>query len=249
MNLCTDSMLFELLPDTRIASVTVLSRDPNLSPFHRRAARLAANRGEVEQILEAAPDLVVSGAALAPLASRLLRRLGTPTRSYPHANDFATYRRNLRDLAAVLGVSARAERLLAELDGALDEPAPAVRTNSRTALIYQPNGYSPGRRTLMHALLTAAGLRNLAAARRGDDGGYFAVEEVLHLAPAVLIFSTRAGSRPALAERQLAHPALLRWLRGGTLYGDVRTVHVPEQWWTCAGRFNRRALVRLREAG
>lgn len=249
LNLCTDSMLFELLPDERIASVTHLSRDRTLSPFHRRAARLAANHGEVEEILGTTPDLVISGAPAAPLANRLLQRLEVPARAYPHANDFTTYRRNLLDLASVLGVVPRAERLLAELQRALGAAAVRPEAATRTALIYQPNGYSPGRDTLMHALLAAAGLRNLAATRRGADGGYFALEEVMALAPDVLVFSMRdSGSRPALAEQQLTHPALLRWLQAGTSEQHPRTVHVPEQWWTCAGAYNRHALAHLREA-
>ncbi len=71
LNLCTDSLLFELVDDARIVSVTSLSRDPNQSPFAARAARLAVNHGAVEEVLAAAPDLVLTDQGAAAYARRV----------------------------------------------------------------------------------------------------------------------------------------------------------------------------------
>ena len=112
LNLCTDTLLFELLPTASIVSVTRLSRDPDLSPFHALAATMTVNRGEVEEVLAVTPDLVVTTSGGSGLAERMFEHYGITVLHLPHANDFASYRHNLRQLAGVLDVEARAERLI-----------------------------------------------------------------------------------------------------------------------------------------
>lgn len=242
LNLCTDSLLFELLDDAQIASVTWLSRDTNLSYFHARAAHLPANHGAVEEIIALAPSLVVSGDNTDALAAQLLTKLGIDVLSLPTANRLDEYRANLRRLAHRLRVEARAERLLAELDAALPAPPqPPLRT-----LIYQPNGFTPGPASLMHEILGYAGLSNLAGEIGFDYGGYISLESLLLAKPAVIVFSARTARLPSLAETQLEQPALAHLFARAV--APVRRVSVPENLWTCAGTFNREAIALLRAA-
>lgn len=237
MNLCTDSMLFELLEPGRIASVTWLSRDPNLSVYAAVAAALPVNHGHVEEILPLEPDLVVTDRSTLPLARRLLASLGVAVLSLGHANTFAEYRTNLLELADATGTRTRAERLLADWPARPAAPGPAAPR----ALVYQPNGFAPGTATLMHAVLTAAGYRNAAGELGLGFGRFVALESLLVLAPDTIVFSTREAAGPSLAERQLEHPALSGFLeRGG-----ARRAHVPERLWTCAGRHNLEAVALL----
>ncbi|MBK8957158.1 MAG: ABC transporter substrate-binding protein [Proteobacteria bacterium] len=242
LNLCTDSLLFELLPDSRIASVTALSRDDNLSHFHARAARIAVNHGAVEEVVALRPDLVVTSETTDALATRMLSRLGLRVLSLPSANRVEDYRHNLRRLAEVLGEERRAESLLTGLDAALGAaPRPALR-----ALVYQPNGYTPGDASLMHAMLAYAGLRNMALEVGLAHGGYLSLEALLLSRPDIVVFSQRQARRPSLAEAQLSQPALRKlFARDG-----ARTVRadVPENLWTCAGAFNADAVALLRGA-
>lgn len=245
LNLCTDAMLFELLPAANIVSITHLSRDPDLSPFHAQAAQMTVNRGEVEEVLATAPDLVVTGARASGLAEHLFETYGIAVLHLPTANDFAAYRENLRRLAAVLGVGPRAESLLGTLDRAL-AAAPGARPDNRPrrALLYQPNGYTPGRDSLMSEILRLAGYDNLAIEHGYTRGGFMSLESVLMMQPDFIVFSSRDTSRPSLAEEQLDHPALRAWTTGGT----ARSLRVPERAWTCAGAFNTAALDALSAA-
>ncbi len=138
--------MFELLDDNRIVSVTALSRDANLSYFHSRAARLAVNHGDVEEIVALAPDLVVTSDNTTGLATHLLTRMGIEVLNLPGANRLTDYRVNLRRLAQTLDVVPRAEQLLTQLDDALgtEPPQPRLRT-----LVYQPNGFTPGSASLI----------------------------------------------------------------------------------------------------
>ena len=236
-------MLFELLDDTRIVSVTALSRDANLSYFHGRAAHLTVNHGAVEEIVALSPDLVVTSDNTTALATHLLTRLGMTALSLPSANRLADYRANLRRLAHVLGVAARAEQLLSQLDDALSAapPQPRLRT-----LVYQPNGFTPGPHSLMHEMLDRAGLDNLATELGLSNGGYLSLESLLLSKPDMIVFSARQSTRPSLAETQLDQPALRHlFARHGA---PTRRAAVPENLWACAGAFNREAIALLRQA-
>ncbi len=231
-----------MLDDARIVSVTALSLDANLSHFHARAAGLKVNHGAVEEIVALAPDLVVTGDNTDALAAHLLSRLGIKVLSFPSANRLADYRLNLRRLAHELGLDARAEQLLAQLDGGLGAPPrPLLRT-----LVYQPNGYTPGADSLMHEILGYAGMHSIAADLGFEYGGYLSLESLLLTKPDMIVFSERQARRPSLAETQLDQPALRKLFARHS--PPTRRAAVPENLWTCAGAFNREAIALLREA-
>ena len=99
LNLCTDSLLLELVDDQRISSITALSRDPNLSVHHARARTLPVNHGAVEEILSTRPDLVLIGSNTTAFAEHLLARIGLEVMSFATANTLDEYQANLRRLA------------------------------------------------------------------------------------------------------------------------------------------------------
>ena len=245
MNLCTDSMLFELVSADRIVSVTYLSRDPNLSFFHAQAAKLHTSRGHVEEIISFDPELVVTDSTTLPFARRLLENLGIRVMTFEHANNSYEYRTNLRRLAAAVGAAERANAIIEQIES--DHATPIESTPVR-ALLYQPNGFAPGTATLMSDIMTRAGYANVAGELGFEFGGFIALESILTLAPAAVIFSARESVQPSLAEAQLSHPALRRYLYEAP--DAVRPVHVsvPEHLWTCAGSFNQRAIDLLRRA-
>lgn len=236
-------MLLELVEDRRIASLTALSRDPALSPFHARAARLPVNRGNVEAIVVARPDLVITAGRATPLATRMLERLGVPLLEFEHAETFAAYARNLVRLANVLGAEQRAAALLQTLWHAIgaDEP-PTPSAHAPRAIVYQPNGYTPGTRTLVHRILQYAGLRDVAGELGLDGGGFVSLERLLLARPDVIVFAGRRDAEASLAEAMLHHPALRSLLDAPHA---PRTVTVAAHLWTCAGSYATTALRQL----
>ncbi|MEX2481032.1 MAG: ABC transporter substrate-binding protein [Gammaproteobacteria bacterium] len=242
LNLCTDSMLFELVDDRRIASVTTLSRDPNLSHFAERAAHRHVNHGAVEEILFTAPDLVIGDRQLAPQTARLLRRLDLPLLQFDHANTFDEYAANLGRLAAAIGAEMQAASILASLHHALGDGPAGVSAAAPRAIIYQPNGYTPGTATLMHDILRHAGLRDIADELGLAFGGFITLEQLIMARPEILIFSARRTSAPSLAEQQLRHPVLRR---ARALAAPTTVARIPEHLWTCAGLFSVAAIRAL----
>ena len=245
LNLCTDSLLFELLDDARIASVTALSRDPNLSFFHARAATLPVNHGAIEEILSPPPDLVITSDNTTAFASHLLTRVGIEVMHLAAANTIDAYRANLHQLAVRLGTESRAASILAKLDAALVEQ-PSVNVPRWRALVYQPNGFVPGGASLIHDLIIHAGLQDFGGERTLGLGTYLSLEELVLAAPDLLVFSARSIAAPSLAEAQLDHPVMRQLMQANGR--PLRRRSVPENLWTCAGAHNGAAVRRLRAA-
>lgn len=241
MNLCTDSMLFELARPEQIVSVTALSRDPAVSYFAARSRDVPVNRGLAEEVIVLRPDLILTGVHTANGANELLRRLGFNVLAFDPAIDLATFRASFRRLAAAIGASAKAERMLAAMAqrmAASQLKAPSPRP---TAIIYRPNGFSPGFHSLAHDMLVAAGFRNLAKDLDIEYGGFVALEKLIVAAPNFVLLDPSPNRSPALADAILIHPALLKQRNPNHL----RRIEIAEKYWTCGGTYIAEAVEQL----
>jgi iron complex transport system substrate-binding protein len=197
LNLCTDEFLLLLAPEQAIA-VTPLARDPSLSVVAEAASHVPVVRADAEAVLDLHPDLVLAApygaqATLALLARRGLRiiRINLP-------EDFPAIRIETRRIADVLGVPARGEALLAEMDARL---AALPKRTPTPALFLEPRGWTAGAHSLAAAVMRAAGLQDTGSGRRVD------LETLAAHPPALLVTETPPGT-PSLATDMLWHPAL-----------------------------------------
>lgn len=228
INLCTDALLFELAAPGQIASVTELSRDPALSMHAAAARRVPVNRGRAEEFIGLAPDLILAGAGSATPTQDLLRRLGFHVVAIAPPASLDEVIAGVREVGALLGQTARAERLAQSL-AALARPPAYTPPVAPAALIVQPGGYVPGPDTLGPTLLALAGLADQAP-RLGLGGGGFVPLEALVLArPAFMIRGDGTGGR-ALADDFGTHPALAAARADG---GGLVPVTVNDAAWAC----------------
>jgi iron complex transport system substrate-binding protein len=241
MNLCTDSMLFELARPEQIISVTALSRDPNVSYFANRSRTINVNRGLAEEVIALRPDLILAGAHTANGSNELLRHLGFRILTFEPALDLGTFRASFRRLASALGASVKAEHLLAEMDRRIELSRQRALTPRPTAIIYRPNGFSPGFRSLANDMLVAAGFQNLAEDFGIEHGGFVPLEKLVVAAPNFVLLDANPLDSPALADAILIHPALLKQRDPGHL----RRIEIAEKYWTCGGTFIAEAIDRL----
>ena len=119
LNLCADQLLMALLPESRLVSITWLSRtegDPELLAL---AARLPVNHGSAEEVLQVRPDLVVAGRFTTGTTRALLKRTGVRLLEIEPVADWDGIRRVTREVAAAVGERERGERLLAAMDADL----------------------------------------------------------------------------------------------------------------------------------
>ena len=243
LNLCADELVLRLATPGTVKSVTWLARDPALSNVSALAHDVPVNRGLAEDVVPLAPDLVVAGAYTTRTAVALLKRLGIPVLELPVPSSVDEALAQITTVAAALGEPAKGAQLIADIQNGLSELHIASTGSSEPiAAVYQPNGFTIGKGSLVNDLVSRAGLRNLAVERRIDNYGELPLELLLFAQPDLLIMNAEEDRGPAMAYEVLRHPALVRRYRG------ARVVRVPSAWWSCPGPRLVDAVQRLQRA-
>jgi iron complex transport system substrate-binding protein len=223
MNMCADLMVLQLVPKSRIASVTYLAKAGSDVLFPGADAGIAINHGTPEDIINLKPDLIVAGDFSTPMTRRMARKVGARLVELKSATSFTDVRANLRMLGAAVGEPARAGALAGRMDatlaglnaGAPDRPMPVV--------VWSGGATVPGRDTLTGAIVSAAGARNIAA-RPGPADSSFGVEELLAARPAALLFETPKPGVRSLTTDAGRH-RVIRRLYAGRRFGFNGIVH------------------------
>ena len=225
LNLCADQLLVLLAPE-KIAALSPLARDPALSFVARRAASLPVVRPSAEAVLRLHPDLILAGPFGAQTTVALLQSEGLTVHRITLPQTFPAIRAQTLRLALLLGVPERGAALI----GAMDATLAAVRSpaHPRTAIAWEPRGFTDGPATLVGAILRASGLRNLSG------GSRLGLEALMRLAPDLLVVP-EAPVFPSLATDLLQSPAL----------APIPRRSLPPALTLCAGPFTAQAVRML----
>ena len=200
--LAGDEMLAALVPPQRVVSVTFYVDNASISaaadvypPETRR------NRGRIEELLAARPDLAVVANYNDAVTVRLLLRSGVAVVRLPDAESFAAIAAGIRTLGAAVGAPERAGALVAEMDARIervrrrvaDRPAPRV-------LYYALGGFTAGEGSLVDEMVRLAGGHNVARDAGIGAHGRISAELAIALQPDVLLVSGwQDGRAPAAA--------------------------------------------------
>jgi iron complex transport system substrate-binding protein len=242
LNMCVDELVLRLAEPQNIASVTWLSRDPRNSNVAELAARIPVNHGLAEEIIPLKPDLVIAGIYTARTAVAMLRRTGVPLSEVGVPTNLDDVRRQIRDVARLVGEPERGESVVGAMDQGLASLPPPSRAKRPRAVVLNPNGVTVGKGTLVDEIMTRAGLTNVAAELAIDNYGQIPLETVVSSAVDVLILSAGRDGPPALATEILRHPVL------SALSDRTRLVVLPGRLWNCGGPAVVEAIERLMQA-
>lgn len=157
LDYCADQFVLGLADRDDILAVSP-DADAAFSYMRAAAQGLPTVRPRAEDVLALNPDLVVRAYGGGPNARAFFEHAGVPVLQVPFADDIAGARAVIRHAARGLGVPERGETLIAGMDARLR--AARVRGPDARALYMTPAGYSAGPGTLVHDVLTAAGLGN-----------------------------------------------------------------------------------------
>lgn len=242
VNLCTDQILLDLVPKERIAGLSFLASDPSMSADPEAARGITSVRGEAEEVLALAPDLVLVGEYSTPATQSLLKRLGVRVAPVPIASSLEEIRAVVRLLAGLIGETERGEELIRAFDAKIaaaraGAPAPAL-----TALAYQLNSLTSGPGSLIDEMLGAAGFVNAAAGLKLGPGGRLPLENLIQNPPDLFIFANAPDDFRSVLGDNLRHPALAAILEGH------HTLHLPMPLWLCGTLDTARAIEELAEA-
>jgi iron complex transport system substrate-binding protein len=240
LNMCTDILVLQLVPKSRIASVTYLARtaveaiDPTLDDG------VTVNQGAAEEVLAQKPDLLITGDMSTPMTRRLAKLAGVPLVEVKSAQTFADIRAVTRQVGAAVGEPARAEALIARMDAELADLA-AHPPPRRIRVAAWSGDTVPGKATLANAIIEAAGGVNIAANLDPARANSFGIEDLLAARPEVLMYGQGAAGRPSVLSGQTGHAAVRKLWAG-------RRIGYPEALYTCGAPQSARAAIDLRHA-
>src|SRR4051812_23222395 len=119
LKVCTDELLLDLVPASRIASITFLSREKAALKIWPQGASIPVNHGTAEEILTTRPDLILTDPFMAPSLRPILAKSGARIVEVPPAETFEQIRTAVRQVAKAVEEEARGEALIARMDAGL----------------------------------------------------------------------------------------------------------------------------------
>jgi iron complex transport system substrate-binding protein len=210
LNMCIDQLLVNLVPKSRIASVTYLSAHPQLSTISDQLDGLHINHGLAEEIVPLQPDLILAGEFGAGDAITLLQQLGYTVERVVLPRTLDEISTHIQSLGELIGAQQTAATMVSaisqQLAGLDDHKLEFAQ--QPTAIWYSSDGVVIGDGTLEHELLMRAGYRNLAAEHKHAGFIKMDLEQLLFYAPQMIIVEAGYAESFSLASEYLQHPAL-----------------------------------------
>lgn len=199
LNPCLDAILVAIAPPAQLLALSHYSRDPASSSLSAEArARFAFGGGTAEEVLAAAPDLVLASTFIDPATRNAFERLGLRVETFGAPVTVEQSIAQVREVARLTGSVAAGERLAAAMaEAAQGDPA----ARPIPTLLWQPGQIVPGEATLIADLLRRHGFANFAAARGLGQADYVALESLLAAPPEVLLVAgdSAGQNHPLLA--------------------------------------------------
>lgn len=226
INPCVDAVLMQVADPDQIAGISHYSQDPRATSIPiAQAMRFKATSGTAEEVVALGPDLVLTGAHVAPATVKALQRMKINLDQYAVPATVAESEAQVREIARVAGHPERGEALAQRIEAAVTAargPAGAPIP----ALIWEGEGLVPGSGTLADDLLVRTGFRNQSAAYGLKQWDVLPLEYLIAKPPRV-IFSVAAAE--GKGDRMTTHPAMARLRRFTTIAA------YPERLLQCAG--------------
>jgi len=211
LNMCTDQLILNLLPASRITSVTFLSHSSPNAALSALAAHVGINYGTAEEVLSQRPDLIVSGDTSTPTTRAILGHAGYELHEVPSADNFEEIREITRKLGQVLGEEIRAEEMIVRMEATLKELVETMPQKKIRVVAWDGGGFVPGRGLLFNEILSVAGGINIAAVDGNDYLVDFDLEELLQARPDLIAYASATLKAPALRTQALQHRIVRRF--------------------------------------
>lgn len=208
LNPCLDTVLVHVADREQIAALSHYARDKNASTVAAIAQTFPVTYESAEEVMALAPDLVLTSRHSDLATRNALRRLNIRTELFSEPQNVAQSIAQVRTVAGLVGQEARGEELVSRIETALAEAAPPLGAKPLPALIFQSNGFSSGRGTLVDEMMTRTGFVNVADRYGLSWWANVPLERVVADPPMVLLAGEMRADVPTWADRVLRHPAL-----------------------------------------
>jgi len=216
LDYCADQFVLALADRDQIAALSRGSQRDD-SYFRDRARGIRQTRGTLEEVLALRPDLVVRNWGGPWDAEQAYARFNVPVLQVGDTPDFAAAREDLLDASRTLGHSDRGAAIARDLDARLARLS--TQRSNAPVMYLSAGGAVAGRGTMMDAVITAAGGRNV---RAEASWTVMPLERLVETPPALIALGFFGSGREQVnAWSPSRHPALRRAL------ANARTVQLP----------------------
>lgn len=238
LDYCADQYVLRFVDPSRILA---LSPDASraFSYERARAIGLPTVLPRAEDVVQRGPDLVVRSYGGGPKVTSLLEKAGVPVLNLGYTGSIKDIIETAERVAAALGNVAEGQAVAAQMRARLQQLSD--RTHRPRALYLTPTGVTSGPGSLIHEMLTAAGLSNYSS-RSGWHP--LPLEQLAYRAPdliAAAFFDGGTNHRGAWSPTR--HPVAQRQLR------EQAVVPLQGAWTACGGWFLMDAIEALASAG
>lgn len=205
LNPCSDAILAEVADPEQILGLSHFSSNPaSTSMSVETARRFPSVSGSAEEVFALSPDVIVADQFVPASTRAALANMGLRVVELPIVTTVDEGKRQVLDLARLVGHRERGEALNARIDAALAAAAPRDAADV-PVVVWQGGGIVPGMQTLVADLLDRTGFVSQSAARGMQQADYLPLEAMLADPPRVIFVAGNARSRE---DRMLTHPAL-----------------------------------------
>lgn len=209
LNLCADQMVLALGAPKQIAGVSIHAYDAAISSYASEARTYPSVKGYAEEVLPLHPDVVIMSEGQQPMLRHWLERQAIRVYILREATTVDEVKRQWLEISAVLGRPAEGEAQVRMLDQALVD-ARARWPDRWRVMLYRPGGIEDGRQSALRDALEFIGAQAAKTASDSDSMHPVSLEEVVALAPELLVLEDYPYALPSRVEQLLEHPALAR---------------------------------------
>jgi iron complex transport system substrate-binding protein len=225
-NLCADQLVLALSDPAQVAGLSPYAADSSVSVMAEQAKKFPRLDWQAESVIPLKPDLVLTGPWDRPMTRRILNSLGYRSVEVDVVTDIDAARKQILEVAVLLGHPERGVKMVEELDAERRRMA-AEHAQTGTALVLERGGFASGSHTIAAALLAEAGMRSPQGAP--TIGGFLPLEKLLMLKPDFVVLKDPPREPTDQGALYLTHPAL----RGA--YPPSRRIELPARYSMCGG--------------
>ncbi|MEM9705294.1 MAG: ABC transporter substrate-binding protein [Pseudomonadota bacterium] len=237
LDYCADQYVLKFAQRKNILAISP-DATADFSYMREEAADVPTVRPLAENVLILKPDLVVRLYGGGPNATSFFERAGVPVINIGWAGDIDDVMANIERVASALGAEAKGRGVVNDMKARL---AALAKANKETAALYMtPAGVTTGPGSLVHEIMTAAGLSNFQQARGWRS---LPLERLVYERPELIaasFFDTLTNHPDAWSPSK--HPVAKKQLKNQTVAA------LDGAWTACGGWFLVDAVEELTEA-
>ncbi len=209
VNLCTDQMLMLLAEPEEIASISFLAIDPQVSAMSEKAQDFTLNHGQLEEIVQARPDLVLAHEWTSPILLAGLERFGIAYAQFSTPKNMDEIPAFITAFGQAIGREAKAAELVEDysIELADIEARNAGADADLSLLTFGPNGWVNGTGNIAGEAMRMAGFDYLAEDYGLEFGGMMPLELLVTAEPDVIVTSSLYPGN-SRSEALMGHSAL-----------------------------------------